>query len=101
MKRMSILLLTVICASSARTYTGLQDQAKPAPSNRIEQNSAEQNPAPRRREGSITGRVIGPDGQPMADARVFANRIGENSGSPHSVAVAEDGSFKLTGLPPG
>ncbi|HEY7182119.1 MAG TPA: carboxypeptidase-like regulatory domain-containing protein, partial [Blastocatellia bacterium] len=101
MNRMSILLLTVICASPARTATGLQDQAKTAPSNRIEQNSVEQNPAPRRREGSITGRVIGPDGQPMADARVFAYRIGENSGSSHSAAVADDGSFKLTGLQPG
>ncbi|MBO0801417.1 MAG: hypothetical protein J2P31_21565, partial [Blastocatellia bacterium] len=33
-----------------------------------------------KREGAITGRVIGPDGQPVADANVIAFRIGENDG---------------------
>lgn len=96
MNRISILLLTVLCASSAQATTWPQDQAKTAPSNQIERDPARQS-----REGAITGHVIGPDGQSMANARVFAYRIGENSGSPHSATVDDDGSFKLTGLPPG
>jgi hypothetical protein len=101
MNGMMILLLLALCVSSARTASGSQEKAKTAPSNQIEQNSAEQNPGRQRRDGAITGRVIGPDGQPVADARVFAYRIGEDPGSPYSVAVADDGSFKLTGLEPG
>lgn len=96
MKHITILLLMALCAAPARTFHGFQDPAKTPPSNKVEGNPARQN-----REGAITVRVIGPDGQPMADAVVFAYRIDESSGPPHSAAAADDGNFKLTGLPPG
>jgi hypothetical protein len=62
--------------------------------------SADQTGRRLKREGDITGRVIGPDGQPMADASVFAYRIGERLGRGHSATVDDDGNFKLTGLSP-
>ena len=36
----------------------------------------------------------------MADARVFANQIGERRGSGHSATVDDDGNFKMVGLSP-
>ena len=96
MKRVMVLLLIALCAASARTSPGRQAPEKTAPTNQTERNPARQN-----REGAITGRVIGPDGQPMADARVIALRISERSGSWLSAVVADDGNFKLTGLSPG
>jgi hypothetical protein len=53
-----------------------------------------------KREALITGRVIGPDGQPMADASVFAYKIGERLGNGHSATVDDDGNFKMVGLSP-
>jgi protocatechuate 3,4-dioxygenase beta subunit len=96
MKRAMSLLLIALCAASARTSLGSQDPAKTEPSSQTERNSARQN-----REGAITGRVVGPDGQPMAGARVVAIRFSERSGSQHSAIVADDGNFKLAGLSPG
>src|SRR5262249_22183751 len=52
------------------------------------------------REGAITGRVIGPDGQPMTDAEVFADRIGERMVQGPVTATDGEGNFKLTGLSP-
>jgi len=51
--------------------------------------------------GAITGRIIGADGQPVADADVFAHRISENTSLASSTASDENGNFKLTGLSPG
>jgi len=93
-------LLIALCAASARTSTARQDQAKTAPSNQIEQNPAEQNTTSQSRKGAIAGRVIGPNGQPVTDAKVIVYQIGENSGPLHSAEVADDGSFKLTDLLP-
>src|SRR5262245_4848214 len=96
MKRVMTLLLIALCAASARTSLGSQDPAKTDSSSQTERNSAREN-----REGAIPGRVVGPDGQPMAGARVVVLRISERGGSQHSAIVADDGNFKLTGLSPG
>jgi Carboxypeptidase regulatory-like domain len=96
MKRVMALLLIALCAASARTSLGRQDPAKTEPPSQTERNSARQN-----REGAITGRVFGPDGQPIAGARVVALRISERGGSQHSAVVGDDGNFKLAGLSPG
>jgi hypothetical protein len=96
MKRLMIFLLIAVCAAPARTSLGRQAVANTAPSSQTERTPARQN-----REGAITGRVIGPDGQPAPNARVVALRISETSGSWLSTVVADDGNFKLTGLSPG
>jgi hypothetical protein len=101
MNSMMILLSIALCAAPARTSPAAQEPAKASPANRVEQNPAERNPATQSRKGEITGRVIGPDGQPIADATVFAYRISERPEEPHSAAVADGGNFKLTGLSPG
>jgi protocatechuate 3,4-dioxygenase beta subunit len=57
----------------------------------------ENSPRPKR-EGAIIGRVIGPDGRPMAGAQINAYRISEKFGSNVSAVSDEDGAFRLTGL---
>ncbi len=93
MKRPITLLLILLCAAFARIAPAQQAPAKTAPSNQIERSS--------KREGAITGRIIGPDGQPMAEARVSAYGISARSGSGYSATSDDDGNFKLTGLSPG
>ena len=96
MKRVTILLLIALFAGPARITSGRQTPSSPAPSSQTERNPARQN-----REGAITGRVTGPDGRPMADARVVALRISQRPGSAHSAAGDDDGNFKLASLSPG
>jgi len=92
MKRAVIQLLIVLCAAPAQFVFAQQ----PPTSNQTGQSAARQ-----KREGAITGRVIGPDGQPLAGAEIFARRISERGGSNLSVTSDDDGNFKLTGLSPG
>src|SRR5215470_14842626 len=93
MKHSMIPLLILLCAAFARTAPAQQAPAKTAASNQTERKS--------KREGEITGRVIGADGQPAPGVRVSANRIGESQFSRPSAASDDDGNFKLTGLAPG
>ncbi|HKX32474.1 MAG TPA: carboxypeptidase-like regulatory domain-containing protein [Blastocatellia bacterium] len=87
MKPVTISLLLLLCAMLARTAPGRQSPAESAPQPN--------------REGAITGRVVGPDGRPIAEARVLAIRVNVKSGSWQSAVVADDGSFKLTPLSSG
>ncbi|MGH9935131.1 MAG: carboxypeptidase regulatory-like domain-containing protein, partial [Blastocatellia bacterium] len=93
MKHVIISLLVLLCAAFAQTASAQEAPAKTAPSNQTERNS--------KREGAITGRVIGPDGQPAPDASVSTYRISERQGPGHSATTDDDGNFKLTGLSPG
>ncbi|MGH9837338.1 MAG: carboxypeptidase-like regulatory domain-containing protein [Blastocatellia bacterium] len=52
------------------------------------------------REGVITGRVVGEDGQPIARAKVEAYSIGVKTSRPQPVVTDVEGNFKLTGLAP-
>jgi protocatechuate 3,4-dioxygenase beta subunit len=61
-----------------------------------------------RRAGEVKGRVLGPDGKPVADARVSVSGslVGGGDGddawvSPVRARTGEDGAFRLEGLPPG
>ncbi|MGH9852871.1 MAG: carboxypeptidase regulatory-like domain-containing protein, partial [Blastocatellia bacterium] len=92
MKSVMILSLIVSCAIPAQLAAAQQ----PSTSNQTGPSAAQQ-----KREGAITGRVIGPDGQPMAGAEIFARRISERSGSNRSATSDDNGDFKLTGLSPG
>ena len=76
--------------------------ARMAPAQQLPASAASADQTGRRlkREEVITGRVIGPDGQPMADASVFAYQIGERLGRGHSATVDDDGIFKMVGLSP-
>src|SRR5262245_4422999 len=86
-------LLIFLCAAPARTVLAQQSSAKTAPSNQAERSA--------KREGAITGRVIGPDGQPMAGAVVYADPLVERSRSRRPEAACDgEGNFKLTGLSP-
>ena len=69
MKRVTILLLIALRAFRciANNFRSVKRRLRRRPSSQTERNPAWQN-----REGAITGRVIGPDGRPMADARVVA-----------------------------
>ncbi len=92
MKRTMTLLPLILCAALAQFVI-----AQHSPS----ANQAEQRRAGLKREGAITGRIIGDDGQGVAGVEVFANRIGENRGSRPSTTSDDEGNFKLTGLSPG
>ncbi len=93
MKYAMIPLLIFLSAALERIAHAQQAPAKTAPANQTELSV--------KREGAITGRIIGPDGQPMADAGVHAYRIGERLGVGHTAAASDDaGNFKLTGLSP-
>src|SRR5262245_16235484 len=93
MKLAKIPLLILLCATSALIAPAQQAPAKTESPNQTEQIA--------KREGAITGRVIGPDGQPAPDAVVSAYRISESPGSRQSAASDDAGNFKLTGLRPG
>jgi Carboxypeptidase regulatory-like domain len=92
MKHVMTPILILLCATLARMAFAQQPPAGTA--------SADQTGRRLKREGVITGRVIGPDGQPMADASVFAYQIGKRLGSGHSATVDDDGNFKMVGLSP-
>lgn len=52
--------------------------------------------------GTITGRVVGDDGRPVADAMISYSRAYSRIRSPRQTATADsDGRFRLTGLEPG
>ncbi len=55
---------------------------------------------PGAREGVITGRVMGEDGQPIARAKVEAYSIGPKSTRPQPAVTDAEGNFKLSGLAP-
>jgi len=93
MKHAMIPLLILLCAAFARIAPAQQSPAKTASSNQTERKP--------KREGEITGRVIGPDGQPAPGVRISAHRIGDRAWSRPSAASDVDGNFKLTGLAPG
>src|SRR5262245_37993188 len=90
MKYVMTPILIILCAAFARMAPAQQPPARTA--------SADQTGRRLKRENVITGRVIGPDGQPVADTRVFAYRVGERLGRGHSAMVDDDGNFKLIGL---
>jgi Carboxypeptidase regulatory-like domain len=92
MKHVMTLMLILLCTAFAQMTPAQQPPARTA--------SADQTGRRLKREDVITGRVIGPDGQPVADTRVFAYRIGERLGRGHSAMVDDDGNFKLIGLSP-
>jgi protocatechuate 3,4-dioxygenase beta subunit len=92
MKHVMTPMLILLCAALARMAFAQQPPVGTA--------SADQTGRRLKRENVITGRVIGPDGQPVADTRVFAYRIGERLGRGHSAMADDDGNFKLIGLSP-
>src|SRR5262245_16036457 len=89
------LLLIVLCAAFAQ-LTPAQ-----APTKTVTRDQTEQNSARRKREGAISGRVIGADGQPVPDAQVFAGHLGDKPRSQEAGQADGEGYFKLTGLSPG
>jgi len=54
-----------------------------------------------KREGAITGRVLGDDGRPVAGVEVGANRVGVKRGGEHSAVSDEEGRFQFNNLTPG
>src|SRR5262245_45902441 len=86
MKHAMTPMLILLCVALARMTFAQQPPTRTA--------SADQTGRRLNREDVIKGRVIGPDGQPMADAMVFAYRIGERLGRGHSAMVDDDGNFK-------
>jgi protocatechuate 3,4-dioxygenase beta subunit len=54
-------------------------------------------PTPRRK-GSITGRVVAADGQPMMNARVFVVPVGVTNAATRTFTTDEEGNFTADGL---
>ncbi len=73
----------------------------------LAQDSAKPEPPPLK-SGSITGRVLGDDGQPLAAIPVFAAPIGhagaagrrQGGGAPSQTTTDDDGNFEFANLPP-
>jgi hypothetical protein len=55
-----------------------------------------QTPAPKKKGGTITGTVIGPDDKPVAKASVMCQSSGGSS--PHATYTDSKGHFMITGL---
>jgi len=96
MRHASPLLLIVLCAAFAQLAPAQQAPAKTVTPDQTEQNSTR-----RKREGAITGRVIGADSQPAPDAHVFARQISDKPRTQEAELADGEGNFKLTGLSPG
>ncbi|HKQ72376.1 MAG TPA: carboxypeptidase-like regulatory domain-containing protein [Blastocatellia bacterium] len=92
MKYAMIPMALLLCAAFAQMAHAQQPPSPTGTSNKTDQSA--------NREGAITGRVIGADGQPITYAEVFADRIGERFGSGQLAATDGEGNFKLTGLSP-
>jgi hypothetical protein len=81
-----ILVLFVLTPCAARAQAGGESKVKVSPS----------------RSGVITGRVLGEDGHPMADAVVMVFRAyGRVPGPPLTASSDADGKFRVTDLEPG
>jgi Carboxypeptidase regulatory-like domain len=91
MKHAMILLSLLLYAAFARKALAQQAPAKTA--NQPERSA--------KLGGAITGRVIGPDGQPITDAEVSAIRITDGPRTRRSAVSDEEGNFTLAGLSPG
>lgn len=59
------------------------------------------NDAAENTSGTISGRVTGEDGRPLADARVTVFRAYSTAGQPQSVATDSEGKFRVKGLSTG
>src|SRR5262249_25679819 len=86
-------LSLILCLAYTRIALSQPSSPKTATPGQSQENSA-----PSKREGAITGRVIGPDGRPMADAQIYAAKISEKPGSGVSAISDDEGGFRLTGL---
>src|SRR5262245_55056984 len=87
MKHVMTPMLILFCAAFAQMTPAQQPPARTA--------SADQTGRRLKREDVITGRVIGPDGQTVADTRVFAYRIGERHGKGQSALDDEHGNMNM------
>ncbi len=54
-----------------------------------------------KREGAITGRILGDDGRPVAGVEVSAHRVGLKRGSEYSAISDEEGRVQFNNLAPG
>lgn len=60
-----------------------------------------QSDSTKRREGSITGRIVNEAGQPIPNAGVYLRKSGVSSGLNRTITTDEDGRFKADDLTPG
>lgn len=51
--------------------------------------------------GTITGRIVGEEGQPLSNVRIFASRVGGAQGFAAGASSDDEGKFALRNLPPG
>src|SRR5262249_14231114 len=93
MKLLMIPFSILFCAAFAQMAVAQQGPVKRAPSSQTERSPS--------REGAITGRVIGAEGQPMANVGVYARQISEKNRATNSATSDNDGNFNLTGLSSG
>lgn len=96
--------LCLLCASAVSlTFAMAQQPAKPANSD----SAKEQKEQKEQKAGSIKGRVVGDDGQPMANVPVIATPIGRSAarrpgqaGQGAQTNTDDDGAFEFEGLAP-
>src|SRR5262245_33269946 len=97
--------LCVLCGVSAviLTFALAQQPAAPANSDSIK----EQKEQKEQKAGSIKGRVVGDDGQPMANVPVIAAPVGRSAarrqgpaGQGSQTNTDDDGAFEFEGLAP-
>lgn len=102
MNKSRILLAAILIAlgahAASRTGSGMAAFAQqPAAA----ATAAEDEKQVARRSGTITGRVITADGQPLAETQIIAFGVNVKLGENQHTATDEEGNFKLTGLQPG
>src|SRR5262245_28989624 len=94
MKFATILLTLFLSASLVRTIPERQEPSQ----------SVDPPERSTKLTGAISGRVVGPDGQPISNADVVAIRMNirnNNWGSTKATICDEEGRFLVSGLSPG
>ena len=66
----------------------------------LAQDNPQPTASPASRKGSITGRVIADDGQPLSNVRVNVYTVGIDNGTGRDAQTDAEGNFTVEGLPP-
>ncbi|HET9528859.1 MAG TPA: carboxypeptidase-like regulatory domain-containing protein, partial [Blastocatellia bacterium] len=102
MKLHSLVTLTMILMATALPClgqnTGSAPEGRTASISSIGQSRSRQQTS--RPRGSIRGRVVGSDGQPMVNARVFLRSAGSQLGPARNTTTDEKGEFQVDDLGP-
>lgn len=91
------LFVLVPAGAQTRSLSTIDDQLLTgSPASAVSQNAAT-----KRRETSITGRLVNDSGQAIPNAAVYVRKVGASANISRNIGTDEDGRFRADDLPPG